>query len=72
MISQPLLIALLCVPHSSRYKQAPLQSPPAVAVPRSEVPAAPTIPRIIHQSWKTDEVPERFREWQVRFRNCLV
>jgi hypothetical protein len=42
------------------------------AEPRSQHPAngpadAPaTIPHIIHQSWKTADVPERFHDWVVR------
>lgn len=62
-------MGLLCfaAPLSAGCKQASLQiHEPVGATPILE-PKAATIPRIIHQSWKTSEVPERFREWQVRF-----
>ncbi len=41
-----------------------------VPVPAPSQPAASTIPRIIHQSWKTADVPERFHEWVVS--SCLL
>lgn len=65
-------LLLLCCPRSVRCKQAPLQIHAPMAAPRSVEPKAATIPRIIHQSWKTKEVPERFREWQVRLQRDRV
>ncbi len=35
-------------------------------MPAPSQPVPSTIPRIIHQSWKTADVPERFHEWVVR------
>ena len=60
-------VAIYIVGKSSKFEASP--GTPAHRITAKELMARPlakdltTIPKLIHQSWSTDELPTKFRKW---------